>query len=229
MALGLYCAIPDGPLSIECCWKPFHRVLAYMMKPLTKVLDMADNENMDFMKVIQERRSIRKYKDTSVPDETIREVLEAARRSPSWANTQVWRFIVVKDQSIKERLQNTLRPTNPARQAMVEAPIVICIAAQRDRSGFSRGEAATNKGDWFMFDCGIAMEHIVLTAWNFGLGTVHVGLFDAKKADEILQIPEGYNIVEMAPLGYFDETPGQTPRKPMEEIAFLNTFGKPLE
>ena len=142
---------------------------------------MADNEDMDFMKVIQERRSIRKYKDTPVPDEIIREVLEAARRSPSWANTQVWRFIVVKDQSIKERLQETLRPTNPARQAMVEAPIVICIAAQRGRSGFSRGEAATNKGDWFMFDCGIAMEHIVLTAWNFGLGTVHVGLFDAKK------------------------------------------------
>ena len=78
---------------------------------------------MDFMKVIQERRSVRKYKDTPVPDEIIREVLEAARRSPSWANTQVWRFIVVKDQSIKERLQDTLRPTNPARQAIVEAPI----------------------------------------------------------------------------------------------------------
>ena len=53
---------------------------------------------MDFMKVIQERRSVRKYQDTPVPDEIIREVLEAARRSPSWANTQVWRFIVVKDQ-----------------------------------------------------------------------------------------------------------------------------------
>lgn len=181
------------------------------------------------MKIIQERRSIRKYKDTPIPDEIIREVLEAARRSPSWANTQVWRFIVVKDLSIKEHLRETLRPTNPARQAMVEAPIIICIAAQRGRSGFSRGEAATNKGDWFMFDCGIAMEHIVLTAWNFGLGTVHVGLFDAKKADEILQIPEGYDIVEMAPLGYFNETPGQTPRKPIEEVAFLNTFGNPLE
>jgi nitroreductase len=184
---------------------------------------------MDFMKVIQERRSVRKYKDTPVPDEVIREVLEAARRSPSWANTQVWRFIVVKDQSIKERLQETLRPTNPARRAMVEAPIVICIAAQRGRSGFSRGEAATNKGDWCMFDCGIAMEHIVLAAWNFGLGTVHIGLFDAQKTDEILQIPEGYNIIEMTPLGYFDETPGQTPRKTLEEIVFLNTFGEPLK
>jgi len=190
---------------------------------------MTDNEGMDFMKVIQERRSVRKYKDTPVPDEIIREVLEAAQHSPSWANTQVWRFIVVKNQDIKARLQDTLRPTNPARQAIIEAPVLICIAAQRGRSGFSRGETATDKGDWFMFDCGIAMEHIVLAAWNFGLGTVHVGLFDAKKADEILKIPEGYNIVEMTPLGYFDEIPKQTPRKPLEEIVFLNTFGDPLK
>jgi nitroreductase len=190
---------------------------------------MTDNEDMDFMKVIQERRSVRKYKDTAVPDEIITEILEAARRSPSWANTQVWRFIIVKDPGIKKRLQETLRPTNPALKAIVEAPVLVCIVAERGRSGFSRGEAATDKGDWFMFDCGIAMEHIVLAAWNFGLGTVHVGLFDAKKADEILNIPEGYNIVEMAPMGYFEEAPSQTPRKPLSEIAFLNTFGSPFK
>jgi nitroreductase len=185
---------------------------------------------MDLLKAIQERRSVRKYKDTPVPDEIIREILETARRSPSWANTQVWRFIVVKDQKIKEQLRDALSPTNPARQAFVDAPVIICVAAQRGRSGFSRGEAATDKGDWFMFDCGIAMEHIVLAAWNFGLGTVHVGSFDAKKTDEILHIPEGHNIVEMTPLGYFDDpTTKQTPRKPLSEIVFLNTFGEPLK
>ena len=102
------------------------------------------------------------------------EILQAARRSPSWANRQVWRFIVVKDQKIKEQLNETLPPTNPARlaSAFVDAPVVICIAAQRWISGYGRGEARTDKGDWFMLDVGIAMEHIVLTAWNFGLGTV---------------------------------------------------------
>ena len=200
------------------------------MKPLTKVHAIAHNRGMDLLKVIQERRSVRKYKDTPVPDEIIREILETARRSPSWANTQVWRFIVVKDQKIKEQLRDALSPTNPARQAFVDAPVIICVAAQRGRSGFSRGEAATDKGDWFMFDCGIAMEHIVLAAWNFGLGTVHVGSFDAKKTDEILHIPEGHNIVEMTPLGYFDDpTTKQTPRKPLSEIVFLNTFGEPLK
>jgi len=185
---------------------------------------------MDLLKTIHERRSIRKYRQDPVPEEIILEVLEAARRSPSWANTQVWRFIVVKDQAIKERIASETFPGgNPARQALIDAPVVICIAAKRELSGFYKGQAATDKGDWFMFDAGIAMEHIVLAAWNFGLGTVHVGLFDAKKAEGILKIPEGFSIVEMTPIGYFDETPGevpkQTPRKPLKEITYLDTFG----
>jgi len=185
---------------------------------------------MDLLKVIHERRSIRKYRQDPVPEEIIIEILEAARRSPSWANTQVWRFIVVKDQAIKERFAAEIFPgANPARQAIIDAPVLICVAAQRGLSGFHKGQVTTDKGDWFMFDAGIAMEHIVLAAWNFGLGTVHVGLFDAKKAEEILKIPDGFSITEMAPLGYFDETPGeapkQTPRKPLKEIAYLNTFG----
>jgi hypothetical protein len=69
--------------QLNCYWKTFHGVFTHIHKPLTKNNTMADNESMDFMKVMQERRSIRKYKDTPVPDEIIREVIEAAQRSPS--------------------------------------------------------------------------------------------------------------------------------------------------
>jgi len=182
---------------------------------------------MDLLKAIHERRSVRKYRTDNIPDEILGEILEAARRSPSWANTQVWRFIVVKDQKVKEGLHDTLTPTNPARAAIIDAPVVICIAAKKWVSGCYKGAPTTDKGDWFMFDAGIAMEHIVLAAWNFGLGTVHVGNFDAKKAEEVLKIPEGYSITEITPVGYFDEIPRETPRKPLSEITFLNTFGEP--
>ena len=80
-----------------------------------------------------------------------------------------------------------------------------------------------------MFDAGIAMEHIVLAAWNFGLGTCHVGSFDAPKAEAILQIPEDYAAVEITPLGYFDTVSNQTPRKPLEEIVYLDQFGRSYE
>lgn len=194
---------------------------------MTKFPPTSHNDNVDLLKAINERRSVRKYRSDNIPDEILGEILEAARRSPSWANTQVWRFIVVKDQKVKEGLRDALSPTNPARAAIVDAPVVICVAAKRGVSGCHKGTPVTDKGDWFMFDSGIAMEHIVLAAWNFGLGTVHVGSFDAKKAEEALKIPEGYSITEMTPVGYFDETPRETPRKPLSEIVFLDAFGEP--
>jgi nitroreductase len=180
---------------------------------------------MDLMKAIRERRSVRKYKQDPVPDEIILEILEAARWSPSWANTQVCRYVVVKDRAMKERLRETLVETNPARSAIVDAPSVICLFAKKEMSGFYKGVPATNKGDWLMFDAGIAMEHIALAAWNFGLGTVHVGLFDAERAEQALGIPEGYSIVEMTPLGYFEDAPKPTPRKPLKELVYLNKYG----
>lgn len=182
---------------------------------------------MDLIRAIHERRSIRKYKDDPIPEEIIMEILNAARSAPSWANTQVCRYIVVKDKEIKERLRDSLSPTNPARDAFIQAPIIICQVAQRGVSGFKKGEPVTVKGDWFMFDAGIAMEHIVLAAWNYGLGTVHVGSFDAEKAEKILNIPQGFTIVEMTPVGYFDDAPKPTPRRPLNESVYLNVFGEP--
>jgi nitroreductase len=182
---------------------------------------------MDILKTIQERRSVRKYKSDPVPEEILFEILEAARRAPSWANTQTWRFIIVKDDNTKKLLSDTLASNNPARNTLTEAPLTICLAAKKGVSGFYKGQCSTNKGDyWFMFDAGIAMEHIVLAAWNFGLGTCHVGLFDAGQVEDILKIPDDYAIVEMTPLGYFDIVPAATPRKPLNDIVYLNQFGE---
>jgi nitroreductase len=181
---------------------------------------------MDIIKVMQNRRSVRKYKTDTIPGETLMEVFDAARRSPSWANTQVTQFIVVKDQEVKKQLVDTLTATNPARTAVIDAPVLACLVAKRGVSGYHKGEPSTEKGDWFMFDAGIAMEHLVLAAWNFGLGTVHVGNFDAAKAEAILGIPEGYSIVEITPIGYFEEAPQARPRKAMQEYLYLNRFGE---
>ena len=60
---------------------------------------------MDLLKAIRERRSIRKYRSDPVPDELILQCIEAARLAPSWANTQVSRFVVVKDRAVREALE----------------------------------------------------------------------------------------------------------------------------
>jgi len=184
---------------------------------------------MDLLKAIAERRSVRKYRSDPVPEELILRCIEAARLAPSWANTQVSRFVVVKDPAVTEALGATLTPKNPAGPAFQAAPCVICLVAQRGLSGVKRGEQVTDKGDWFMFDAGIAMDHLVLFAYSLGLGTVLVGAFDAGKAEETLGVPEGYSVVAMTPLGYFDESPPPTPRKPLSDLLYLDRFGKAYE
>ena len=179
------------------------------------------------LEAIKTRRSIRKFKTTPVDDKTIELVLEAARWAPSWGNTQCWRFIVVRDVNIKAELANTLRlewadtvVENPATDAIRQAPVVIVACAELEKSGYYHGEPATDKGDWYMFDVALAMQNLVLAAHSLGLATVHVGRFDAKQAASILEVPEGFCVVEMTPLGYPDQVREPRPRKEHSEIVF---------
>jgi len=178
---------------------------------------------MEVLEAIRTRRSIRRYKPTQVDDETIERILEAARWAPSWANTQCWRFIVVRDINLKDSLADTLvtvgeRP-NRAIEAIKQAPVLIVACAELGKSGYyfrEPGGPVTDKGDWYMFDVALAMQNLVLAAHSLGLGTVHVGAFDAKKVATILGVPSGFCVVEMTPLGFPDDEPEVKPGKRKE-------------
>ena len=102
---------------------------------------------MEVLEAIRTRRSIRKYKSDPVDDETLRTVLDAARLAPSWANTQCWRFVVVQDSHTKSQLSDTLSETNPARDAVRSAPLVVVGCAELGKAGRKDGELVTDKGD----------------------------------------------------------------------------------
>ncbi|MDD5127121.1 MAG: nitroreductase family protein [Dehalococcoidales bacterium] len=183
---------------------------------------------MDVMEAIKGRRSIRKYKPDPVDDKTVEAVLDAARLAPSWANTQCWRFIVVRDAETKRKLAECLYPGNSATIAIEQAPVVIIACAKLGEAGFLHDHSgpATSKGDiWYMFDVATAMSQLMLAAHAMGLGTVHVGGFKIKKAEALLGIPEGFTIVEMTPLGYPVDQPKARPRKELGEIVFYEKFG----
>jgi len=178
----------------------------------------------DFMEIIKGRRSIRRYQDREIPEEHLNKVLEAIRWSPSWANTQCWEVIVVKDSMIKQKLQETLSTGNPATKAIGEAPVVITLCGKLQRAGYKKGQATTKFGDWFMFDLGIATQNLCLAAHNLNLGTVIVGRFDHDKVKEILHVPDGYEVVALVPLGYPTQEVSATPRREIGEFVHYNTF-----
>ena len=184
---------------------------------------------MEIVEAIKTRRSIRRYRADPVDNKAVELVLEAARWAPSWSNTQCWRFIVVRDGNIKGKLADTLvavsdRP-NRAADAIRNAPVAIVACAELGKSGLDSGKFVTDKGDWYMFDVALAMQNLVLAAHSLGLGTVHVGQFDAKKAANILGIPDGFCVVVMTPLGYPDQEATFRPRKELSEIVFYDRFG----
>jgi nitroreductase len=180
---------------------------------------------MEVMKAIRDRRSIRIYNSEPVKDEVINSVLEAARWAPSWANTQCWEFIVIKKEETKHRLADTLALWNSVRQDIAQAPLIIVACARLGRSGFKDGELSTDKGDWYMFDVALAMQNLALAAHALGLGTVHIGAFDAREVAQILKVPDGVVVVEMTPLGYPAEEGNNPYRKSLSDMVFYETYG----
>jgi nitroreductase len=178
-----------------------------------------------FMDLVRGRRSVRKYEEREIPAEALAAVLESVRWAPSWANTQCWEVVVVRDKSIKEQLQAALPPKgNPAFGAMVQAPVVLALCGKLKSSGFYKDTATTKFGDWFMFDLGVASQNICLTAHAYGLGTVVVGLFDHEKARAVLKAPEGIELVAMIPMGFPAKVSSAPNRREIAEFTHQNTF-----
>ncbi len=189
---------------------------------------------MEVLEAIKTRRSIRRYKTAPVDDKTIELVLEAARWAPSWANSQCWRFIVVRDDNTKAELVNALIKVesgdtlvdNPSIRAIGSAPVIIVACAEMGESGYELGKPATDKGDyWFMYNVALAMQNLALAAHSLRLGTVTFGAMDAKKITGILGVPEGFCVVSMTPLDYPDREPRPVPRKELSEIVFYDKYG----
>jgi nitroreductase len=179
---------------------------------------------MDLIEAIKGRRSIRKYRPDPVSEEALQNVIEAMRWAPSWANTQCWEVVVVKDPKVKAELATALSKTNPALSSLTNAPIVLVLCGKKGVSGFYKGLAVTAKGDWLMFDTGIAMQTLCLTAYSLGLGTVVVGMFDHKKVEEILGVPQNVEVVAMTPLGYPAAEGGTSKRKEPSEFIFYEKY-----
>ncbi len=178
----------------------------------------------DLIGIIKGRRSVRRYQDKSIPEDHLHQILEAVRWSPSWANTQCWEVVVVKDPAMKERLKETLSPTNPARKAITEAPAVIALCGKLRISGYYKGQAATQLGDWFMFDLGIATQSICLAAHSLGLGSVVVGMMEHDKTSKVLGVEEGYEVVALIPVGYAAKDSAAPRRREIKEFMHVDKF-----
>jgi nitroreductase len=177
-----------------------------------------------FMEIVKGRRSIRKFEDREPTEEQIGQILDAVQWSPSWANTQCWEIVVVRDPEVKKQLNETIPKTNPAGKGFARAPVVLVLCGKLKSSGYYKGEVTTKFGDWFLFDLGIAAQSICLAAYEQGLGTVIIGLFDHDDAKRILGVPDEYELTAMIPVGFPAQESKAPKRREHSDFAHMDRF-----
>jgi nitroreductase len=171
---------------------------------------------------IQQRCSVRSFKDTPVDGAVIRSIAEAARLAPSACNAQPWRFVAVTEPPLlKQIVDRGLGGVVPNRWA-ASAPVIIVGCAVLNLLTHRLAESV--KGiNYHHIDLGIALEHMVLRATEMGLGTCWIGWFNEKNIKKILHVPRGWKVISLLALGYpHEETHSRSARLALDEILFVN-------
>lgn len=149
---------------------------------------------------IMSRKSVRKFLDEPVPNDVLESVLKAGMAAPSAMNRQPWAIEVVNDKEILNGLSAMLPYGR-----LETAPVAIIVCG--DMSKTLEGDAR----DFWVVDCSMMAENILLAAHAHGLGAVFTGAWPTKergdKVKEYLGMPENYEVLGVIPMGYPAENP----------------------
>ena len=173
---------------------------------------------MNVFKAIKTRRSIRAFTQEEISDDEIEKILDAARWAPSAGNIQPWIFVVVRNPETKRRLSEAA-----LNQFFInEAPVVIVVCADQERSGMGYGSRGINL--YCIQDTAAATQNILLAAHALGLGACWVGAFNEEEVRHILRVPRGVRPVAIVPIGHPAEKPGVVFKRPLSEVVRRETF-----
>jgi nitroreductase len=165
---------------------------------------------MEVSEVVRTKRAIRRFKDEALPEDAVEAILNAARRSPTSANSQYLTYTAIQDSELQSRLAEIRQGTGHLR----DAPLVVVIVAQTEKWGTS----IVN------FDTGQAAAYMMLQAWSLGIGSNVAWFGGESTAGEVLNLPPGAICEWAISFGYpEDATATSAPmktggRKPLEDV-----------
>lgn len=178
---------------------------------------------MNASECIKGRRSIRQFTDEPVSHQLLEEVIDVARFAPSWKNTQISRYVAVEGAK-KDAICDSCFSVYAGNADIIrKAPMLVVLTFVKNRCGYERdGSFTTVKEDrWQNFDTGIAAEAFCLAAYEKGLGSVILGIFDDDKVAELIDLPEDRGVSALIVLGHPAVAPEAPKRK---EVADLVTY-----
>ena len=183
---------------------------------------------MNVRDIIKQRRTIRKFKQDSIDDSILKDLVDCARLAPCASNKQPLEFVVVKDKKVCAKIfENTgwagyISPKGTPNEG--ERPTAyIAVLVNKAR--------ATK---WIGHDIGAAFENIVLAAWELGIGSCIIGSIKKENVAKILNVPDEYEVDTIIALGYkghesFVEDNDETVKYYMDEEGNFHVPKRPLE
>lgn len=207
------------------------------------------------MRAIQDRRSIREYTDEPVSEEDLKMILEAARQAPSGENAQPWRFVIVKDPTVRKQLgaiagggsgrrftAEFVTKKMQERFASLEDEAKKKAAFEKLTSGNVSAFLATapvsvvvcgKKDVWDMpYDTSAAIENILLMVTGLGLGACWViapciDIRDEERIKDLLNVPEGFKAVSIISIGHPTRPHRPRPRIVLKDLVYNEKWGDP--
>lgn len=161
---------------------------------------------------IKERRSVRKYIDKNIPEETLKEIIDCARLAPTGNNRQAWSFLVITDSEIKSKIASYARYG----RFIEEAGACIAVFVNQDKATSPIQDAAA------------ATENIMIAAKSHDLGTCWVNSYQkehSKKIKELVNCPQEMELMTLMSIGYYDEDDVSMPsKKSLSEVIVWEKF-----
>ena len=167
---------------------------------------------MEFLQLAKSRYSVRSFLNKQIESETLNKILQAANIAPTAANKQPQKLYVLQS-------EQALKKINSVCKCIFGAPTVILITANKNEMWKNPFSQDYNTGD---IDCSIVSTHLMLQAWELGIGSCWVGYFDLSEVAKALDIPTNEKVVAILPMGYPSEkskpAPMHTSRKELDQI-----------
>jgi len=162
--------------------------------------------------IIKQRRSVRRFTDEPVDDDTVRHLLNMARWAPSAGNRQPWYFYAVQDEQKRAQLADAAG----GQKFVAQVPVVIVVCAEPERSAERYGDRGRNL--YCLQDTAAAIQNILLEVHARGLGACWVGAFDEQRCAEVLSLSQKRRPVAMIAIGHPASDPRPRPRRSLDEI-----------
>lgn len=169
---------------------------------------------MDIYELIEKRRSVRVFRDDPIPDDILERILNAGRMAPSAHNAQDYKFIVVKDPSIKKEISNACS----GQKFVSEAPVIIAGVSTNPDYLLTSGVPS------YGLDMAIALDHMTLAAVEENMGTCWIGSFSQEDIKNCLGVPDSCKVVAIIPLGVPYDDPGVKSRKSLKELVSYEKY-----